>query len=133
MKMLTIKIPFKTPTINHLHGHNKWGAFYLKPEAKKLKVDIAEAIGAYPLLAATGLIGKNLKVTIEVHEDWYCKNGSVKRKDIANREKFLVDAVFDRLTLEDKFIFDHQMKKIQDKEEFAIVKIEAIDETLNRN
>lgn len=115
---LTIRIPFRTPTINHLHGHTMRGAFYLKPEAKKLKKEIKDLIKPMPQLN-----GQKLSVEVEIHENWFCKNGSVKRKDIANREKFIIDSVFDALEVDDKFIFEHTMRKIQSDKEFAIIKI----------
>jgi len=122
---MKIKIPFKTPSINHLHGHNKFGAFYLKPEAKKLREEIKEIITnqAFPLFAQEEV---PLKVTTEIHENWFTKKGLVKRVDISNREKFLIDAVFDAIGIDDKFIFKHTMKKIQSKTEFAIIKIEEV-------
>jgi len=122
---MKIKIPFKTPSINHLHGHNKFGAFYLKPEAKKLKKEIKDIMinTAFPVFSQEDV---PLRVKVEIHEDWYCKNGSVKRKDVANREKFLIDAVFDAIGLNDKFIFEHIMRKIQDEEEFAIIEIKEL-------
>jgi len=122
---MIIKIPFKTPTINHLHGHNKFGAFYLKPEAKKLREEIKEIIvnQAFPLFAQEEV---PLKVIVEIYENWFTKKGDVARKDVANREKFLIDAVFDALNIDDKYIFEYTMKKIQSDKEFAIVTIEEI-------
>jgi len=122
---MKIKIPFKTPSINHLHGHNNFGAFYLKPEAKKLREEIKEIIinTAFPLFAQEET---PLKVTTEIHENWYTKKGLVKRVDVSNREKFLTDSVFDAIGIDDKFIFEHIMKKIQSDEEFAIITIEEI-------
>jgi len=121
--MIKIVIPFKTPSINHLHGHNKFGAFYLKPEAKELRKKIFDLV---KIANVEKLKDEKLKVVVEIHENWFCKNGSVKRVDIANREKFLVDSVFGALELDDKFIFDHTMKKIQSKDEKALIKIYGI-------
>jgi len=56
------------------------------------------------------------------------KKGEVKRKDVANREKFLIDSVFDALGIDDKFIFEHNISKCQDTEEFALIKIEEYNE-----
>ena len=68
-----------------------------------------------------------LKVNIKIYEDWYCKNGAVKKKDIANREKFLIDAVFEALCLDDKFIFQEEIVKVQSlHEEKAIINIEEL-------
>ena len=85
---MIIKIPFKTPSINHLHGHNRFGAFYLKPEAKKLKEEIKEIIinTAFPLFS---LEETRLKVIVEIHENWFTKKGKVARKDVSNREKLV--------------------------------------------
>jgi len=122
---MKIKIPFRTPSINHLHGHNKFGAFYLKPEAKKLRKEIKEIIvnQAFPLFAQEEV---PLKVMVEINENWFTKKGKVARKDSNNREKFLVDSIFDALGIDDKFIFEHTMKKIQSDKEFAIVTIEVL-------
>ena len=45
----------------------------------------------------------------------------MKKKDIANREKFLIDSVFNALGLDDCFIFEHAMRKAQSDEEKAII------------
>lgn len=72
------------------------------------------------------LNNKNLKVNILIFEDWYCKNGSVKKKDVANREKFLIDAVFEALGIDDRFIFIERIEKIQSASEKAIIDIEVL-------
>jgi len=122
---MKITIPFKTPSINHLHGHNKFGAFYLKPEAKKLREEIKEIITnqSFPLIPKE----VPLKVTTEIHENWYTKKGLIKTKDVSNREKFLLDSIFEAINSDDKFIFEHTMKKIQSDKEFAIVTIEVFE------
>jgi len=122
---IEIKIPFKTPTINHLYTRNRYGNPCKTNEANKLKEEIKEII--YKLnIQVENFLNKKLKVIVEVHENWYCKNGSVKKMDISNREKFLIDSVFDALGMDDKFIFEHTMKKCQDTETFSIIKIEEL-------
>ena len=120
---MIIEIPFKTPTINHLYGQCGVRKF-MKPEAKKLREEIKDIVGNRP---TEFLEGKKLLVEVEVHEDWHTKAGLVKRKDIANREKFLIDSIFDAIGVDDKFIFEHIMRKIQSDEEKAIVRIIGMD------
>jgi len=126
--MIEIIIPFKTPTVNHLYGQRPGGfgrARFLKPEARKIREKILELIGELPRCMIDGLPKySQLKVTTLVHENWYTKKGDVKRKDIANREKFLIDSVFSALGIDDKFIFEHTMKKVQSNEEKVTIKIE---------
>lgn len=121
-----VKLPFKTPTINHLYGRHSRGFMFVKKEAKDLKEEIRKIIiKSLPFVCSD--LNKGLKVRVEIHENWFSKKGTVLRKDVANREKFLIDSVFDALDIDDKFIFEHNFIKIQDTEnEFAIVKIEEI-------
>jgi len=113
-------IPFKTPTINHLYWH-RGNMKVLTKEAKELRVEIDAIVEPAPELQ-----DKKLKVIVYIHEDWYTKKGEVKRKDIANREKFLIDSVFSSMGIDDRFIFEHHIYKIQDNAEFSIIEVEEI-------
>ncbi len=124
---MIITIPFKTPTVNHLYWH-RGNCKVMKKEAKKLRDEIAEIVfSSITPQEKEVLLNRKLAVTIEIHEDWYCKNNTIKKKDIANREKFLIDSVFNALDIDDRFIFIHQMIKKQcDENERAIVTIEVL-------
>jgi len=121
---MKIIIPFKTPTINHLYWH-KGNIKIMKTEAKELRKEIREIVWK-DTCGLCDLEDVKLKVNIKIYEDWLCKNGSVKKKDVMNREKFLIDSVFDALNIDDKFIFEHSMKKVQSKKEQVIVEIKPI-------
>ncbi len=123
---MIIKIPFKTPTINHLYGRHARGFMFVKKEAKKLKEDIKEIVNRNIGVKGHNLNEKRLKVEVEIHENWFTLKKEVARKDVANREKFLIDAVFDAIGIDDKFIFEHTMKKVQDSEEYALIEINAL-------
>lgn len=117
---MIITIPFKTPSVNHLH--NYWrGHVTLSKEARELKKTIAE------LVPECMTKDKKLYIRIEMFENWICKNGEVSRKDIDNRTKFLIDAVFDALGIDDKYIFEEHIYKIQSEtEEKTIMIIEKL-------
>ncbi len=118
---MEIIIPFKTPTINHLYWH-RGNIKIMKTEAKRLRDSIYAIV--IDKLSENGykdeLRGKELKVYTEINEDWYNKsNGLIKKKDVANREKFLIDSVFKALDIDDSHIFEHTIKKIQNEKEFV--------------
>ena len=121
--MIKVKIPFKTPTINHLY-FNWNNRRILTKEAREMKEDIKKIINS----SNFSLFQEEtpLKVIVDVHENWFTQKGKVARKDISNREKFIVDSVFDALGIDDKFIFEHTMRKVQSKKEKAIVMIYEI-------
>ena len=121
--MIKIKIPFKTPTHNHLYWH-RGNIKIMKTEAKELREKIKNIVVSLPSVCLN--LERGLKVVVEIHENWFTQKGKVARKDISNREKFLLDSVFKALEIDDKFIFEHTMKKIQSKKEKTIVMIYEI-------
>ena len=94
---------------------------YLKPEGRELREYIVSQVKGRKSLPT----GK-LKVKVDIYENWLTKKGEVKRVDIANREKFLIDSIFEGLGIDDKYIFLHEMQKIQSIEEKAIITISSI-------
>ena len=123
---MKIQIPFKTPSVNHLY-FNYRGHKILTKEARALKKDIYKIVDFLDSFDKAFYKNKLLQVEIEIYEDWYCKNGAVKKKDVANREKFLIDAIFEALGIDDRFIWVEIIEKVQStREEKAIVNISVI-------
>jgi Holliday junction resolvase RusA-like endonuclease len=124
---MKIILPFKTPTINHLYWH-RGNIKIMKTEAKELREKIIELINKKIFKHEIEyLVDKELKVRIEIYEDWYNKDLTVKKKDIQNREKFLVDSVFNALDIDDKYVFECSfIKKQCDNDEYSIVFIDEI-------
>ena len=120
---MIIKIPFRTPSVNHLYF--VWQGRRIKTtEARKLEKEIKEIVVP---LACDIPQDKPLKVVCSIHEDWYCKNGSIRRVDVANREKFIIDSVFAGLGIDDKNIFSNTMIKVQDcEQEFTVIDISLL-------
>ncbi len=127
---MKITLNFKTPTVNHLYGQRRSGfgqTRFIKQEAIDLREEIKkEVFKSLPFICPN--LNDGLRVTVEIHEDWLCKDGSVKRKDVANREKFLIDSIFDALNVDDKYIFEHVMRKVQDDKEFAVITIGGLND-----
>ena len=123
---MKIIIPFKTPSVNHLYFNWK-NRRILTKEAKELKKHIDEIVKkkiSNRNLDIEDYEDKKLTLYVEIYENWLTKSGDVYTKDISNREKFLVDSIFKSLDLNDKFIWEHTMKKIQSmNKEKAIVEI----------
>lgn len=134
--MIQITIPKKTLTINHLYGFRGYRKFLTKEgrELRQCIIGIVKKEKAKRIHIQSerqrGMINQNepkLSVSVDIYENWLTKKGLVARKDIANREKFLIDSVFEALGIDDKFIWIHKMTKVQSEtEEKAIIKIEEI-------
>ncbi len=123
---MKITINRRIPTINLLYWH-KGNIKILKTEARELRSYIQEQVDEQiDYLDLTDYRDKKLKVIIDVYENWFTKKGLVKKLDISNREKFFTDSVFMALGLDDKFIFKHEMNKIQSETNKSIINIEEI-------
>jgi hypothetical protein len=125
----TVTIPFKTPSINHLYGSRGFRRFLTK-EATQLKKQIIDIVGGFKSNGSITLFPANtpIKLKVQIFEDWFYKNGEVAKKDISNREKFLIDSIFEALNLDDKYIFEHTLIKRQielDQQEKSIVELET--------
>jgi len=121
---MQIVIPFKTPSINKIY-FNWNNRRILSAEAKEMIEEIKEIIDELKL---EKLPEKPLIVDVDVYEDWFCKDGSIKRKDVLNREKFLIDSVFKALGVDDKLIWESRFRKVQSEGEKAILTIKVLDE-----
>lgn len=112
-------IPFRTPTINHLYWH-RGNIKIMTNEAKKLREKIKKIVKEQD---SSELKNKKLFVGVEIYENWNTQKGEVKRLDVSNREKFLVDSIFEALGIDDKFIFEQYFRKVQSNSEKAIIEI----------
>ena len=126
--MIKITIPRKVLTINHVYGFRGFRKF-IKKEGRELKEFIIETIRADYIKNQEELstFTDALSVTINVYENWLTKDKKIKRKDLDNRAKFLLDAVFEGLQLDDKLIYKLILLKVQSTEEKSIVYIERLN------
>lgn len=120
---MIITLPFKTPTINHLYWH-RGNVKVMKKKAKELRDEIIEIIEDLDCNIENDV---ELKVIVKVYERWYNIDGSIKKKDIQNREKFLIDSVFKALDIDDKNIFDCRFIKVNSDEDKIIIDINKIN------
>lgn len=123
---MQIEIDFKTPSVNHL---------YFVYNNRLIKTKEAHALDNRIKAMVKNLKLDNIptgrvEVIIRVFEDWYTQKGTVKRKDVANREKFLIDSVFSALGIDDCMIWRIHIQKCQqdDGQEYAIMDIKEIDD-----
>lgn len=119
---MKFKIPFKTPTVNTMYATFR-GHRVKSKEARNLSKDVKDIVTK----SKTQILSGELEVTIDVYSNWYNLNDTIKKRDIANLEKFITDSIFSNLEgMDDKQIFKITMNKHQSSQEFSIIKIEEI-------
>ena len=116
---MKFRISFKTPTVNTMyatfHGHR-----VKSKEARELSKEVGLIVKTTPYEVIEG----ELEVTIDIYSNWYNKDGTIKKRDLANLEKFITDSIFANFEeMDDKQIFKITMNKHQSVEEYSIINI----------
>jgi len=134
-----ISIACKTPSVNALYGTfiipSKNGKRPniirgMKTDAKHLKKEVENKLFTLDTSKFDKFKEKKLFVTLAVHGNWYNKDKTVKKKDLANYEKFITDTVFEYLGLKDQFVFEYYMLKVQSDTEGFVLQIEDLKEEI---
>ena len=126
---MQIVIPFKTPTVNNMYVTftPKGGRRTMRIKSKESKAaaeDVKEIILNGPFKKIEG----PLRVDMEIYSNWHNKDGSIKKRDIANLEKFITDSIFSNIEgMDDSQIFQLSMIKMQSDKEEAVINIEALE------
>lgn len=104
---------------------------YLSQEARSFKDKVKVHMPSHKLrLKGTDRLIMHNKY----HADWYFKNGRIKKKDVQNLDRLLVDAVFKGLGIDDSNLFCVINEKVQSEKEKTIVKLylaNEVEEYLN--
>ena len=98
----------------------------MKPDAKNLRQMI--------MLKRKGQVDPTMELRCSItvgSPRWYNKNATIKKRDIANLEKFLIDSVMKDLEADDCQIFFTSMQKVVSETEWFEIVIEE-DESLGR-
>lgn len=124
MKFISFKIDGLPPSYNKSFKVNySFREIYLSPEVRVYKTKVKFLC---PHLTVTDT--DKLRITIMYNHDWHYKNGKIRKKDIQNLDKILIDSIASRLNFDDSQFFEVHLFKVQnDKESFTIVNIEILE------
>jgi len=131
-KSINFRIPSLPPSVNnlyyHIKGHFGEYQYVLKPEVRLWKTKAKEFIPLFkPVDHPTGLLYLHFTAVAS----WYYKNGSIKRRDVANFDKVIVDTVFEKLGIGDEFVWDRRCtKRHSETEEYVEVELGYFDQGL---
>lgn len=110
---MTVKfeIPGEPPSVNSLYQvDRRTMEWTLKREAVNWRVLSLPYIPK----ATVNYAGRKLRFYMEVHRNWYFKNGSMLKLDLSNMEKFVHDTVARQLKFDDLAIWEKTSRKVQD-------------------
>lgn len=95
----------------------------LKPEIRLWKTQVKQFVPVWKT-ERTGYLYFNA----DMYTETLFKNGKVRKLDLQNMEKALIDAICEKLGLSDEFIFQKFTRKIQAEKDKIEVEMGFIDE-----
>lgn len=131
---MKFRIDHSPVSINQLYFQPKGSrSKVLTPLGREFKAKVVNDI-TLQLKSVTNLAyfcDKTLKLELYYGSNWYNKDGTIKKKDISNYEKAVVDSLFDCLPqLDDSQIFRNCLNKVQSKTEFVVIVISVTVDNL---
>ena len=128
--MITFTINESPVSINKLYFQPRGAKFkVLTPIGRAFKEKVYECI-CNSLSSSDSTIlanfeGMKLEAELTYNSNWFNKDGSIKKKDITNYEKAVMDSLFDAFKQKNLNIDDSQIFR------FIMVKNESKDESIN--
>lgn len=114
---MMFRMQLKAPTVNQMYSTFR-GHRVKSKAARDFAKDVENLMKSIPLDNIEG----ELIVIIKIYSRWYNKNGTIKKKDIANFEKAIIDSIFSNLEMDDSQIFELKLQKIHSEtEEFEVL------------
>lgn len=115
----------KITSVNQVYMRGRNGGVFLAPEVKKYRDEVFPIVQQYLKDSGTTYEGGLLTVKVHINENFFTKGGDIKRLDIDNMAKQIIDSVFPPLKIDDKAIFNLSLKKVHyDKgQPYIIIKI----------
>lgn len=113
-------IPLMPPSVNSLYNIIfSMKKVELKPEIRLWKTQAKQYVPVWKQLGENKLPWLYFKA--DIYTQLYFKNGNVRKLDLQNLEKCLIDAVCEKLGIGDEYIKEKQASKIDsDKDKIEI-------------
>lgn len=108
------KIPLLPPSMNKLYAINyRTKSVYMTSEARNFKSQMKLFITPFAINSSD-----KLSLKLDVNTNWYFNNGNLKKSDIQNLIKVVVDALSERLGFDDSQVWSFTANKVQASESF---------------
>lgn len=125
MLKLKMRLDGKITSVNKIYCRNRHGGVFLAPEVVKYREDQKPIVKQYLRDSGTHYEGGLLVVVVDVCMNFFTKGHEIKRLDLDNFAKNILDTIFPPMGIDDKAVFDLRLRKVQyDKgQPYIIVKI----------
>jgi len=121
--MIGFKVPALPQSVNSLYRINfQHKCIFLSNEGRAFKNMVKNYMPPC-------IFDKDTKfhLNAEFHGKWTYKNEKNKKADIQNLTKVLIDAIFERLQVDDSWLYSFCCQKVEDDKTFTYVVLKEVD------
>lgn len=119
---MKFKVEGLPPSYNkHFKINYNFRQMYLTREAREFKVRVKMSMPPWTSSLQPSTL---FKLTVWYHHKWYYKNGKVRKLDIQNLDKLLIDAIAKKIGVDDCQIFEVHLFKVSSNDTFTEVELE---------
>ena len=121
MEPIKFKVLFLPVSVNRMYAINHYNrSVYLTKEAQHFKMAIKLACPPVKFDSAQ----PKIRIEMWYHSPaWVCKNGKFKKRDIQNMDKMLIDAISEKLGVDDSHVWHTEGTKVLSTEEYTEISI----------
>lgn len=109
---LKFRLDGKIASVNTIYVRGRNGGVFISPEVRKYREDnkpiVKEALKASGTKYENGII----KMSVKVCTNYFTKADEIRKVDIDNTAKQILDTVFPALDIDDKTVFELNLKKV---------------------
>lgn len=125
--ILEFTVPAVPPSYNESFKINfRAKQIYLSQEAKEFKKLLMLHV---PMIDEKDFKpNSTLSIDLIFYDNWYYKNGNMRKKDVQNMDKIVIDSLFKLLPVDDCYIWINTNTKVQTLEmPHTVVRLNALD------
>lgn len=111
MLKLKLRLDGKITSVNKVYNVGK-GRVFLNPEVKAYRAEMKPHVEAAYKECGTKYEGGILKVSAKIYTSYFTKGGEVRRVDVDNTAKQILDTIFPALKIDDSFVFELKLQKV---------------------
>lgn len=111
MLKLKLRLDGKITSVNKVYSVGR-GRVFLNPEVKAYRAEMKPIVEAGYKDSGTKYQGGLLKVSAKIYTSYFTKGGEVRRVDVDNTAKQILDTIFPALKIDDSFVFELKLQKV---------------------
>jgi len=109
-KSVDFRLPTPPPSMNALYQiHYAKRQVFMKPEVRAYKNTAKLYVPPFDT-KKEDMLG----IEMAVSQDWYFKNGAMKKQDVQNMAKVLIDIVAEKMGFDDSQVWEFRLVKVQE-------------------